>query len=99
MKAWIPVDIAKALAANPSLVQKAVETFYTRDAIQLRVCSLVLPPAVLHSVVVCAQNVPLPASYVSIEAHQIDEDSVCATGRTKILPTKDIWTLARKGRD
>ena len=36
-KAHIPVDIAKALAINPSLVQKAVETFYTRDAIQLRV--------------------------------------------------------------
>ncbi|KAF9474292.1 SGT1-domain-containing protein [Pholiota conissans] len=35
-KAYIPVDIAKALAINPSLVQRAVETFYTRDAIQLR---------------------------------------------------------------
>ncbi|KAF8975522.1 SGT1 protein-domain-containing protein [Cyathus striatus] len=34
--AYIPSDIAKALAANPFLVQKAVETFYTRDAIQLR---------------------------------------------------------------
>ncbi|TFY65920.1 hypothetical protein EVG20_g5167 [Dentipellis fragilis] len=35
-KAVIPVDIAKALAADPSLVQRAVETFYTRDAGQLR---------------------------------------------------------------
>ncbi|KAF7784710.1 transcriptional regulator family: SGT1 [Agaricus bisporus var. burnettii] len=35
-RAYIPVDIAKALLTNPSLVQKAVETFYTRDAIQLR---------------------------------------------------------------
>lgn len=36
-KGYVPVDIAKALLANPSLVQKAVEAFYTRDAIQLRV--------------------------------------------------------------
>ncbi|PPQ69622.1 hypothetical protein CVT25_013705 [Psilocybe cyanescens] len=35
-KAYLPIDIAKALVANPSLVQKAVETFYTRDSIQLR---------------------------------------------------------------
>jgi SGT1 protein len=36
-KAYIPADIAKALVKHPLLVQKAVETFYTRDAIQLRV--------------------------------------------------------------
>ncbi|VDB85844.1 unnamed protein product [Peniophora sp. CBMAI 1063] len=35
-KAFLPVDVAKALASNPSLVQKAVETFYTRDPAQLR---------------------------------------------------------------
>ncbi|KAJ7042600.1 SGT1 protein-domain-containing protein [Mycena alexandri] len=35
-KVYIPLDIARALAADPSLVQKPVETFYTRDAIQLR---------------------------------------------------------------
>lgn len=35
-KAYVPADIARALAVNPSLVQKPVETFYTRDAIQLR---------------------------------------------------------------
>ncbi|RPD63222.1 SGT1-domain-containing protein [Lentinus tigrinus ALCF2SS1-6] len=35
-KAYLPVDVAKALAVNPLLVQKAVETFYTRDALQLR---------------------------------------------------------------
>ena len=36
-KAHLPVDVAKALAVNPSFVQKAVEAFYTRDALQLRV--------------------------------------------------------------
>ncbi|PFH49193.1 hypothetical protein AMATHDRAFT_81409 [Amanita thiersii Skay4041] len=35
-QAWIPFDIARALSANPALVQRAVETFYTRDSIQLR---------------------------------------------------------------
>ncbi|KAI0322311.1 SGT1-domain-containing protein [Amylostereum chailletii] len=35
-KAFIPADIMKALLVNPNLVQKAVETFYTRDAVQLR---------------------------------------------------------------
>ncbi|PCH33386.1 SGT1-domain-containing protein [Wolfiporia cocos MD-104 SS10] len=35
-KAYLPVDVAKALAVDPSLVQKPVETFYTRDALQLR---------------------------------------------------------------
>jgi len=36
-KANVPLDIAKALSVNPSLVQKAVEAFYTRDSAQLRV--------------------------------------------------------------
>ena len=36
-KAYIPIDVAKALVKHPLLVQKAVETFYTRDAMQLRV--------------------------------------------------------------
>lgn len=36
-KADLPLDVARALSSDPSLVQKAVETFYTRDALQLRV--------------------------------------------------------------
>ncbi|KIM67044.1 hypothetical protein SCLCIDRAFT_1210513 [Scleroderma citrinum Foug A] len=35
-KAYLPIDIARALSVDPSLVQKPVETFYTRDAMQLR---------------------------------------------------------------
>ncbi|EDR15436.1 uncharacterized protein LACBIDRAFT_301759 [Laccaria bicolor S238N-H82] len=44
--AYIPIDIAKALVARPHLVQKSVEAFYTRDAIQLRAAHrmLRLPP-------------------------------------------------------
>ncbi|KAI0724281.1 SGT1 protein-domain-containing protein [Cerioporus squamosus] len=53
-KAYLPVDVAKALAANPPLVQKAVETFYTRDALQLRAAQKMArfppEPAVLSSV-------------------------------------------------
>ncbi|KAG8742893.1 hypothetical protein FRC12_015236 [Ceratobasidium sp. 428] len=35
-KAYVPVDIARVLATNPALVQRAVEAFYTRDNLQLR---------------------------------------------------------------
>lgn len=34
---YVPLDIAKALTRRPALVQRAVEAFYTRDAVQLRV--------------------------------------------------------------
>lgn len=32
----LPIDVARALSVNPSLVQRAAEAFYTRDALQLR---------------------------------------------------------------
>ncbi|KAJ7770808.1 SGT1 protein-domain-containing protein [Mycena maculata] len=35
-KAYLPHDIARALASDPTLIQKPIETFYTRDVIQLR---------------------------------------------------------------
>lgn len=35
-KAYVPREIAMALLGSPELVQKAVETFYTRDALQMR---------------------------------------------------------------
>lgn len=35
--AYLPIDIARALTVDKSLIQKPIETFYTRDAIQLRV--------------------------------------------------------------
>ncbi|KAH0838529.1 SGT1 protein-domain-containing protein [Lanmaoa asiatica] len=34
--AYLPVDIVRALTVDQSLIQKPIETFYTRDAIQLR---------------------------------------------------------------
>lgn len=50
-KAHLPIDIVKALSVYPSLVQKAVEAFYTRDAIQLRVRSVKIlhDPFTTHS--------------------------------------------------
>ncbi|CAE6530309.1 unnamed protein product [Rhizoctonia solani] len=35
-KAYLPIDIARVLSVEPSLVQRAVEAFYTRDGLQLR---------------------------------------------------------------
>ncbi|KAG8900124.1 hypothetical protein FRB99_006220 [Tulasnella sp. 403] len=35
-RAFLPADIVFALSRNPSLVQKSIEAFYTRDALQLR---------------------------------------------------------------
>ncbi|CAE6433483.1 unnamed protein product [Rhizoctonia solani] len=35
-KAYLPIDIARALSVDSSLVQRAVEAFYTRDGLQLR---------------------------------------------------------------
>ena len=35
--AYLPIDIAHALTVDQSLIQKPTETFYTRDAVQLRV--------------------------------------------------------------
>ncbi|KAG8953323.1 hypothetical protein FRC04_002733 [Tulasnella sp. 424] len=38
-RAYLPEDIVLALSQDPALIQKAVEAFYTRDALQLRVVS------------------------------------------------------------
>lgn len=48
-KAYLPIDIVKSLSVYPSLVQKAVEAFYTRDAIQLRVRSITIYNLSSHS--------------------------------------------------
>ena len=47
-KVYLPVDVAKALSVNPALVQKATESFYTRDAIQLRVRNSPYDPVPSH---------------------------------------------------
>ncbi|KAG1755004.1 SGT1 protein-domain-containing protein [Suillus paluster] len=59
-KAYLPLDIARALSVDPSLVQKPVETFYTRDAIQLRAAHRMtrFPP---HSAVLTTIKMTKPA--------------------------------------
>jgi hypothetical protein len=59
-KAYLPLDIARALSIDPSLVQKPVETFYTRDAVQLRAAHRMtrFPP---HSAVLTAIKLTRPA--------------------------------------
>ncbi|KAG1829232.1 SGT1-domain-containing protein [Suillus subalutaceus] len=59
-KAYLPLDIARALSVDPSLVQKPVETFYTRDAVQLRAAHRMtrFPP---HSVVLTTVKLTRPA--------------------------------------
>ncbi|KAG0703146.1 SGT1 protein-domain-containing protein [Suillus ampliporus] len=59
-KVYLPLDIARALSVDPSLVQKPVETFYTRDAIQLRAAHRMtrFPP---HSAVLTTVRMTKPA--------------------------------------
>ncbi|OJA18839.1 hypothetical protein AZE42_00817 [Rhizopogon vesiculosus] len=59
-KAYLPLDIARALSVDPLLVQKPVETFYTRDAIQLRAAHRMarFPP---HSAVLATVKMTRPA--------------------------------------
>ncbi|KAG1826246.1 SGT1-domain-containing protein [Suillus subaureus] len=59
-KAYLPLDIARALSVDLSLVQKPVETFYTRDAVQLRAAHRMtrFPP---HSAVLTTVKLTRPA--------------------------------------
>lgn len=88
-KVYIPEDVAKALKANPLLVQRAVETFYTRDAIQLRVSFMeIFPlsnaknPSEYQG---CTSNVSFPASYSGAQQYQDDQDRLCTISRSKVL--------------
>jgi SGT1 protein len=99
-KAYLPVDIAKALSINPTLVQKAAETFYTRDGTQLRVrigSHVVLHPLTEHPG--STQDESLSSTATSSADHSADTNRLCTVGRSEVLPAKSIWTLARKRRD
>lgn len=80
--AYIPIDIAKALVARPHLVQKSVEAFYTRDAIQLRIGG--------------PSDVAVAAWYVGIATSKNDQNGVRTAAGTKILSAQGFWTVARK---
>ena len=101
-KAHLPTDIARALSVYPSLVQKAVEAFYTRDAIQLRVRSIVIHnPFTTYSlnlnILDSASHVSFFARYMCTNFCQADTNGLCPTCWTKVFPSKSIRTVEGSG--
>lgn len=90
-KAYLPLDIARALSVDPSLIQKPVETFYTRDAVQLRV-------SIFDSPRYCSDDYSagrpshdaISSSLCCTYYCQVDKTSICPTCWTKILPSQNI---------
>jgi hypothetical protein len=92
-KAWLPHAVAKALSVNPALTQKPVETFYTRDAIQLRVrySPLLITDSDLniqHSG--SAQNGALPTRASCTAARSAYKNSIRAITWPKVSSTEDL---------
>lgn len=86
-KAYLPLDIARALSVNPSLVQKPVETFYTRDAIQLRAAHRMarFPP---HSAVLATVKLTRPA-YAQLVGQKFFPPKIF--GYFKEREGSDVW--------
>ncbi|KAG2350677.1 SGT1-domain-containing protein [Suillus weaverae] len=86
-KAYLPLDIARALSVNPSLAQKPVETFYTRDAVQLRAAHRMtrFPP---HSAVLTAVKLTKPA-YAQLVGQKFFPPKIF--GSFKEREGSDVW--------
>lgn len=86
-KVYLPLDIARALSVNPSLVQKPVETFYTRDAVQLRAAHRMtrFPP---HSAVLTTVKLTKPA-YAQLVGQKFFPPKIF--GYFKEREGSDIW--------
>lgn len=86
-KAYLPLDIARALSVDPSLVQKPVETFYTRDAIQLRAAHRMarFPP---HSAVLTTVKLTKPA-YAQLVGQKFFPPKIF--GYFKEREGSDVW--------
>ena len=96
-KAYIPIDVVKALAVSPSLIQKAAEAFYTRDAVQLRVgLSYVYHANLLTWFLVSSSDGSLPSELLCASLDKIDTNCVCSTCWAKVFSPKDIWEFARR---
>ena len=103
-KAYLPLDVAKALAVNPLLVQKAVETFYTRDALQLRVriARVKVEEMLYPDVVFCLGRTEDGAVFPSTgrpDLCQDDSHSICATGWSEVPPSQSLRSVDRARRD
>lgn len=100
-KAHLPVDIAKVLSVYPSLVQKAVETFYTRDTIQLRVRFMIIQFFTTHHWIQysdSASHVSFFARYMCTNFNKTDTNGICPTCWPKIFPSKSLRTMEGSGR-
>ncbi|KAG2155460.1 SGT1 protein-domain-containing protein [Suillus clintonianus] len=86
-KVYLPLDIARALSINPSLAQKPVETFYTRDAVQLRAAHRMtrFPP---HSAVLTTVKLTKPA-YAQLVGQKFFPPKIF--GYFKEREGSDIW--------
>lgn len=86
-KAYLPLDIARTLSVDPSLVQKPVETFYTRDAVQLRAAHRMtrFPP---HSVVLTTVKLTRPA-YAQLVGQKFFPPKIF--GHFKEREGSDVW--------
>lgn len=86
-KAYLPLDIARALSVDPSLIQKPVETFYTRDAIQLRAAHRMtrFPP---HSAVLTTVKLTKPA-YAQLVGQKFFPPKIF--GHFKEREGSDVW--------
>ncbi|KAF9519810.1 hypothetical protein BS47DRAFT_997934 [Hydnum rufescens UP504] len=82
--AYVPRDIALALSQDPALIQRAVETFYTRDAIQLRV---------VH------QMARFPPQTSVLTTVRMTRPAYAQLMGQKFHPPRGIWSLGRTGRD
>ncbi|KAG1773045.1 SGT1-domain-containing protein [Suillus occidentalis] len=86
-KAYLPLDIARALSVDPSLIQKPVETFYTRDAVQLRAAHRMtrFPP---HSAVLTTVKLTKPA-YAQLVGQKFFPPKIF--GHFKEREGSDVW--------
>ena len=86
-RVFIPSDIALALSEEPSLVQRAAETFYTRDAIQLRVGHMRIEPSSLSFMdrfVARSSDVPFSPFDINFCLRDDQSRSIRAVSRSKL---------------
>jgi len=95
-KANVPLDIAKALSVNPSLVQKVVEAFYTRDAAQLRVRFSLRSVKLRFNFQGRAQNDALPSTYICSSSCKDDTNVLRSARGPEIPPAENIWSMERR---
>ena len=93
-KAALPSDIIKALAGDPHLIQKAVECFYTRDALQLRVSPpmILVPRVITDNIPGYPKNDPI-CTFIVLGCHRAPhKNCLCAADGTTLQRSSGIPT-------